>query len=84
MKSFKTATILCLSCLGAIAITSTKPATAQTGYDMWTENNYDTSNCTGYSSCYVDSWGQVTGSNDAYDPGSYYPDTYTWQKQLEW
>lgn len=84
MKSIKTIAILTLVSLGAIAATTIKPAAAQTGYDMWTENTHETSNCDGYSSCYVDGWGQVNGSTDAYDPGSYYPDDYTWQKQLEW
>lgn len=83
MKSIKTTVIFTLISLSTIA-SGVKSASAQSGYDMWTDSNHDTSNCYGYTSCYVDNWGQVRGSNDAYNPGSYYPEDYTWQKQLEW
>lgn len=81
MKSLKITATIALVSLGAIA-TGVKPASAQTGYDMWTDTTYDTSNCSGYSSCYVDGYGDVYGSNDAYDPGSYGYDDTTWYNQL--
>lgn len=79
-KSIKTTTLCALLSLGAIA--TIKPASAQTGYDMWTDTTYDTSNCNGYSSCYVDGYGDVYGSNEAYNPGSYGYDDTTWYNQL--
>ena len=82
MKSIKTNALLAaVVSLGAIASTI-RPASAQTGYDMWTGNTYDTSNCSGYSSCYVDGYGDVYGSNNPYDPGSYTYDSTTWYNQL--
>ena len=80
MKLIKiTATLI----LSASAISAgIKPASAQTGYDMWTDTTYDTSNCSGYTSCYVDGYGDVHGSNSQYDPGSFGHDDNTWYNQL--
>ena len=80
MKSIKSTALLTLISLGTL--TAVEPASAQTGYDMWSDTTYDTSNCAGYSSCYVDGYGDVYGSSDAYDPGSYGYDDTTWYNQL--
>ena len=81
MKSIRTTALLTLVSLTAIA-TGIKPASAQTGYDMWSGNTYDTSNCAGYNSCYVDNYGDVYGSDNYYNPGSYTWDDTTWYNQL--
>ena len=81
MKSIKITAVLALISLSAIPM-EIEPASAQNGYDLWTDTTYDTSNCSGYSSCYVDNYGTVYGSNDAYDPGSYGYDNSSWYKQL--
>ena len=66
----KTTVLFALISLSTITAATVKPASAQTGVDPWTGAEYDTSNCVGYNSCYVDSWGNVSGSNnlpEAYD-----------------
>lgn len=70
MKSIKTTAILALVSLSAVA-TGIKPASGQTGYDPWNGNTYDTSECAGYNSCYVDNYGTIYGSNNWEDPYHY-------------
>lgn len=71
MKSITTTALLALISLTTLA-TGIKPASAQQiGYDMWTDTTYDTLNCVGYSSCYRDGYGDIHGSNNEYNPGSY-------------
>lgn len=72
MRLIKTATILCLSCLGAIASTSLKPAAAQTGINPHTDEVYDTSHCLLYNNAYVDSYGNVTCSMSPSGSSGYY------------
>ncbi|MGD1920533.1 MAG: hypothetical protein ACFCAD_17600 [Pleurocapsa sp.] len=82
MKSIKTTAVLALISFGTITAAAIKPAFAQTGYDMWTGNTYDTSNCAGYSNCHVDGYGTVYGTNSTANPGSYTHDNYTLHKTL--
>lgn len=70
MKLLQTTAVLTLVSLGAIA-TNIGSASAQTGVDPWTGNTYDTSECAGYNSCYVDNYGDVYGSNNWEDPYHY-------------
>lgn len=81
MKSIKIALLTVVS-LTAMATAKSASAQAQTGYDMWSDTTYDTSNCNGYKSCYVDGYGDVHGSNDDYQPGSFGWDNSTWYHQL--
>lgn len=81
MKSIKTTALLAVLSLGTL--TAIEPASAQPGYDMWTDTTVDTTNCQGHTSCWVNGWGEVTGTNDPYDPGSYVPNSSNWDVQVE-
>ena len=74
MKLIKTTSILALS-IGAIASAAVKPVSAQTGYNPWTGNTYDTSECYYSNSCYVDQYGDVYGSDNWNDPYDYQYDS---------
>lgn len=83
MKSLTTTALFALISLGSIAAIAAKPAMAQTGTDPWTGATYDTSNCVGYNSCYVDSVGNVSGSNNIANPYEYhYNSDYTNEYRL--
>ena len=78
MKSIKTTALLALILSGTTVAATMKSASAQVGVDPWTGAEYDTSNCVGYNSCYVDSWGNVSGSNNLPEAYDYqYDPTYT-------
>ena len=78
MKSLKTTTLFALISLGSISTITAKPVMAQYGTDPWTGAQYDTSNCVGYNSCYVDSTGNVSGSDNIANPYEFHYDpTYT-------
>ena len=84
MKSFKTTALLtALISLSAITTTVIKPASAQTGYDPYSGLNYDTSDCAGYNSCYVDNWGGLHGSDNLQDPYDYTYDDSSYYIQLQ-
>ena len=68
MKSLKTTALFALISLSSITTIGAKSVMAQTGTDPWTGATYDTSNCVGYNSCYVDSTGNVSGSNNIANP----------------
>ncbi len=82
MKSMTKIALLSLISLAALTTGVRSASAQQTGYDMWSGNTYDTSNCVGYSSCYVDGYGDVYGGNTEYNPGSYTYDDSTWYHQL--
>lgn len=83
MKLIPTTALLTVLSLGTLTATTTRPASALPGYDMWTDTTVDTTNCQGYNSCWVNGWGEVTGTNDPYDPGSFVPNDSNWDVQVE-